>query len=158
MEAGPAGTALEEDHRDIDARFEAFAASLSTDRVDVAALGDGTRALRHHIFVEEEIHFPVLRGAGVLGPILVMLREHGEIWDLLDRLEQQVRDEAPSAQLAETWQRLFQVLEAHNAKEEQILYPTGDQILSPEQADEICTALAAGRTPAGWVCEMAGRT
>lgn len=152
------GTVLEQDHQRIDAHFDAFARSLDEGGADAAAFAAGSTALRHHIYVEEEHHFPALRAAGLLGPILVMLREHGEIWDVLDELEATLGRGVPAAGLTAAWQRLERVLGEHNAKEERILYPAGDQALSEEIAEEVLTALSSGSTPPGWVCEMAGRT
>lgn len=151
------GAALEQDHRRIDEQFEAFARSLTEGTVDAAAFTAGSAALRHHIYVEEEHHFPALRAAGLLGPILVMLREHGQIWDLLDAVESGLREGAPAGELADTWHRLEQVLAEHNLKEERILYPAGDQELSDEAAEKVLVTLSSAVTPTGWVCEMAGR-
>lgn len=152
------GSLLEEDHHRIDAQFRAFADSLASGPVDTAAFTAGSTALRHHIWVEEELHFPPLREAGLVGPILVMLSEHGRIWDLLDALEAGLQDGRPGAELGETWRQLEQVLTDHNLKEERIVYPNGDQVLPAETAEEVLTALASGEAPPGWVCEMAGRS
>src|SRR5690606_6189552 len=100
---------------------------------------------------------PALRASGLMAPILVMLREHGQIWDLLDALESGLAEGAPTGVVAETWAELEQVLAEHNLKEERILYPAGDQVLPAEVAEEVLTGLASGITPQGWVCEMAGR-
>lgn len=152
------GQVLESDHHAIDAQFAAFARSLEGDTVDTASLEAGVRALRHHIWVEEELHFPPLRAGGLMGPIMVMLREHGELWDLLDRLEAQVAAAAPNAEIATTWGEAAALLEAHNMKEEQILYPSGDQIIDTDTAADVQDALVNKTTPDGWVCQMAGRS
>ena len=149
------GHRLEQDHHRIDAGFARFAESLTGPALDRAAYDDAARALRHHIYVEETLHFPLLRAAGLLAPVLVLLREHGEIWDLLEAgtaaLDERDHDAARML-----WPRLATVLEQHNAKEERILYPAGDQRLSPADADRILDALATAETPPGWTCEMAG--
>lgn len=150
------GDTLEHDHHDIDEKLEAFAASLRTDAIDRAAFAEGATDLRHHIYVEEEFHFPPLREAGLMAPVLVMLREHGELWDLLDAIEAALeRDDLAAVQAA--WPQLTQVLAAHNMKEERILYPAGDKTLPPEVIERVRTELAEGATPEGWSCEMAGR-
>jgi hypothetical protein len=99
----------------------------------------------------------VLRKAGLLGPIMVMLREHGEIWDLLDALDAGVRDGVPAADLTTTWQGLEEIVVAHNMKEERIVYPSGDEMLSADDAAEVLAELASEETPEGWACEQAGR-
>ena len=151
------GTVLERDHHRIDEHFEAFARALREGSVDTAALAAASAALRHHIYVEETYHFPALRQAGLLGPIMVMLREHGEIWDLLDALDAGVRDGVPVADLTATWQGLEEIVAAHNMKEERIVYPSGDDLLSADDAAEVLTGLNAEETPEGWVCQHAGR-
>ncbi len=157
------GQALEHDHHVIDEHLAAFARSLDaassgTSNLDTASLAIAIPALRHHIYVEEEFHFPPLRAGGLMGPLMVMLREHGELWDLLDRLETQVAENAPVAETSRTWQQASALLEAHNLKEEQIVYPSGDQILDAETAAKVRHALDFGQTPEGWVCQMAGRS
>lgn len=154
------GGVLEEDHHRIDAQFAAFAHSLDgRGAPDVTSLAAAARGLRRHIMVEEELHFPPLRAGGLIGPIFVMLREHGEIWDGLDRLDALVAAGAAPADLQEVWRALEQALAAHNLKEERILYPSGDSILTPEESEAILAAIASERdVPAGWVCEFAGRT
>jgi len=151
------GAVLEQDHRVIDQHFATFAAKLAGGRVDTEQLGAGSTGLRRHIWVEEEIHFPPLRAAGMMGPIMVMLREHGEIWDLLDALDEGLADGADAATLTPTWESLAQTLEAHNLKEERILYPSGDQVIDEETAHQILEALD-GELPEGWTCEMSGRS
>jgi iron-sulfur cluster repair protein YtfE (RIC family) len=149
---------LEADHHRIDAYFAAFAHGLATGSIDRAAYAAGSEGLRHHIYVEEEHHLPTLREAGLLGPVLVMLSEHGHIWDLLDALETQLRNGDPVAVLTGTWQQLETILAEHNLKEERILYPAGDQILPADIAERVLTSLASQEKPKGWTCEMAGRS
>ena len=150
------GDDLEHDHREIDEQFARFVASLESNDIDREALAAGAHGLRHHIWVEETLHFPPVRAAGLLAPVLVMLREHGEIWRLLENLENAVSRDFPREGITRVWQTLEEVLDAHNSKEEQILYPTGDQVLSPEQNDAVRAALADGTMPEGWRCQMAG--
>ncbi len=161
------GQVLERDHHVIDEHFAAFARSLdaaangtAADKtgLDVAALTTGVRALKHHIYVEEKFHFPALQTGGLMGPIMVMLREHGELWDLLDRLEVRTSSEAPLAEVSDLWLQVAKLLDAHNMKEEQIIYPGGDQILDIQAAADVRDALDSGETPQGWVCQMATPT
>ena len=170
--AGSAGELLERDHRRIDEGFARFAESLSGPAVDRAAFHDAALALRHHIYIEEVHHFPTVKATGLMAPVLVMLREHGEIWDLLDALGDVLGNENgndsdngtsndrgndDNAAARGLWQQLATVLDEHNVKEERIVYPAGDEKLPPEAAATIATALAMGETPPGWTCQMAGR-
>lgn len=147
------GTTLEHDHHRIDAHFAAFAASLQTGAPALDELAAGAEGLRHHIWVEEEVHFPPLRAAGLMGPLMVMEREHGQLWDALDAIQAGL---ATGEDVAERWASFIALLEAHNAKEEQIVYPAGDQVLDEGAVDDVRDALATAM-PAGWVCAMAGR-
>src|SRR5699024_8653439 len=53
------GEVLERDHHRIDGYFEVFAKSLREDGpIDTAAFATGAAGLRHHIYVEEVLHFP----------------------------------------------------------------------------------------------------
>lgn len=151
------GETLERDHRAIDAHFAAFATALADDRVEPSELQQATEGLKHHIWVEEEYHFPPLRAAGLVGPIMVMHREHGELWDLLDLLDTEVAAGNNPAALRETWSRIEALLDAHNLKEEQILYPAGDAQLDAAAAEQVATAFTTGQRPSDWTCAMAGR-
>lgn len=151
------GGALERDHRVIDQHFAAFSGALDSVRVDAGSFRAGSERLRHHIWVEEELHFPPLRAAGLVGPVLVMLREHGEIWDLLDAIEEGLGAEPDVASLHERWTALEALIDNHNMKEERILYPAGDGQLEEETATAILAALSSGERPADWEPEMAGR-
>lgn len=151
-----AGQVLEHDHHRIDERFADFARSLAGAVPDTAAFTEAADALRHHIYVEEEHHFPVLRAAGMMAPVLVMLREHGEMWDLLDTIADALAAGDTDTARA-SWPTLAETIEQHNAKEERILYPAGDNALADDVAAEVISTLTTGTAPDGWVCEMAGR-
>ncbi len=164
--------ALEREHHEIDAGLEACADGLAVGVCRSTELARAATALRRHIYLEEEFLFPPLRAAGMLAPVLVMLREHGEIWRLLESLEQEAAavpaDSAPPAVPAlpadsalsadSALQRCRELLEAlarHNAKEEPIIYPQGDVVLSPEAKEELHAFLQEGTMPSDWVCEQA---
>lgn len=141
--------ALEREHREIDEGIEAFTASGGQ---ETGPLKRALDALRRHIYLEEEFLFPPLRDGGLMAPVFVMLREHGEIWRAMDRLEGELGGEAGQAAAHE----LLAILERHNSKEEPILYPQADAVLTPEAAERLHGFIASGRTPEGWVCQGAG--
>lgn len=87
-------------------------------------------ALRRHIYLEEEFLFPPLREAGLVAPIFVMLREHGELWDTLEAIEAQLRAGGGDGPLAASSETLLGQLERHNFKEESIVYPQADAVLT----------------------------
>jgi regulator of cell morphogenesis and NO signaling len=110
-------------------------------------------ALRRHIYLEEEFLFPPLRAAGLVMPVFVMVREHGQMWKVLDALDGELGDGAVGASVADLLRDLQEQLAAHNPKEEQILYPQTEQALTVAAQAELRELLDTGRTPEGWVCE-----
>lgn len=152
METESLATALEREHREIDEGIEAFLAGPPAAR-DEEALTRAVYALRRHIYLEEEFLFPPLREAGLVGPVLVMLREHAQMWRTLDALERELGTDAAAAR--ETCEDLTLQLQNHNIKEEKILYPQADRILAAPASDRLRTFIDSGKLPGDWVCELA---
>ena len=148
--------ALEREHHEIDAGIEAFLASGADDRDRTNALTRAVAALRRHIYLEEAFLFPPLRDAGLVAPVFVMLREHGEIWNTMDALDTQLSDDTGSRSGGESCRELLAQLERHNAKEEAIIYPQADTVLSADAAASLRAFLSCGQTPEGWACQQAG--
>ena len=146
--------ALECEHQEIDAALKAFVAGIGAGQNTTTELDRAAQALRRHIYLEEEFLFPPLRSSGLLAPVLVMLREHGEIWRTLDAIEQEVAEQDGSG-ATERCRELLGLLEAHNAKEEPIIYPEGDARLSDDAKDDLHAFIEGGTMPQGWVCAMA---
>ncbi len=153
---GALAAALEREHREIDAGIEAFLAGQAERQPRTEPLTQAIGALRRHIFLEEEFLFPPLRDAGLVAPIFVMLREHGEIWDALDALDAQLAINPGAAAMSEICRTLLEQLERHNAKEEPIVYPQADDVLTAAASAGLSSFLATGRMPDGWVCARAG--
>jgi len=153
MEQGMLAAALEREHREIDGGIETF---LSGGQSDVAPLERSMDGLRRHIYLEEEFVFPPLRAGGMMAPVFVMLREHGQLWDTLDTLAGQLREDASSGTVRELCTQLLGQLDAHNTKEEPIIYPQVDAALDDETTTRLHDFLDSGRMPEGWVCERAG--
>jgi len=94
------------------------------------------RAIRHHFAMEEEVLFPAVEeiaGSG-MGPTQVMRMEHEQMRGLFAEMEQALaaRDADAFLGAAET---LLVLMQQHNAKEEQIVYPMSDQLLASRLAD-----------------------
>jgi regulator of cell morphogenesis and NO signaling len=142
---------LEREHHAIDSGIELLASG--SQRGGVEPLRRAIAVLRRHIYVEEERIFPTLREQGMFGPLLVMLREHGQLWDTIDRIERDLDTGAPD--LAHTCHQLLVQLQHHNVKEERIMYPQADQALEPPEAAELITFLRGGELPTGWTCAQA---
>ena len=141
--------ALEQEHRQIDGGIEAFIAQPT----DTAPLLQSMDALRRHIYLEEDFLFPPLREAGLVMPILVMIREHGEIWQTMDRVTELLDSNAPNDAVIEACRALLQLQEVHNAKEEPILYPQADLKLSFDVAARLQAYIDSSTLPEGWVCQ-----
>ncbi|UXY25323.1 hemerythrin domain-containing protein [Streptomyces sp. HUAS TT20] len=145
--------ALEREHHEIDEGIETFTAAIAGGTPDAQPLTRAVAALRRHIYLEEEFLFPPLRAAGLVMPVFVMVREHGQMWKILDALDDELRDGTVRASVADLLRDLQEELTAHNSKEEQILYPQTEQVLTVEAKAELQELLEVGRTPEGWVCE-----
>ena len=138
--------ALEQEHHDIDRGIDAF-----REDGDEQRLREAVAALRRHIYLEEVLVFPSLREAGLTAPVFVMLREHGEMWRLLDRVDAAT----DAAELRALCDELEPTLQAHNGKEEPILYPQVDAVLDDDRTAVLREFLASGAMPEGWTCEQA---
>ena len=111
--------ALTREHRDIDTAIEAFVVDLDRGLVHPAPLLTAFEALRRHIYLEEVFLFPPIRRAGALMPVLVMVREHGTLWQLMDILTD-LLDDPDGAQVLSRCRELLAQLDQHNSKEEPI--------------------------------------
>lgn len=155
MAAGTLAEALEQEHRDIDGGIEEYSAALGNGTADPEPLQRAMRGLRRHIYLEEAFLFPPLKEAGMVMPIFVMLREHGELWDAMDALDAQLASDTPEDELQNACNELLAKLDAHNSKEEPIIYPQADTKLKPESSAHLKAFLDSGVMPDGWRCEKA---
>lgn len=91
------------------------------------------QAMDKHFGAEEEILFPALKASGgPAGPVQVMLMEHAQMKDLFEQMSASIdaKDAENYAGVSET---LLIVMQQHNHKEEQILYPMTDQFLASQR-------------------------
>ena len=133
--------ALSWDHDRLDA-LEAAAfqkraeGDFQSARDNYAAFAAG---LRRHIAFEEQVLFPAFEEITGMpptaGPTAVMREEHREIEALIGKIEAGIAER--DAPVEELRRGLHDVLGEHNLKEEEILYPTTDQLLGPDKADEL---------------------
>jgi regulator of cell morphogenesis and NO signaling len=94
--------------------------------------------LLRHIIWEEEILFPIFElksGSTGNGPTFVMRREHRLIEQLLENVHQKVKHTNPESDEEE--QLLINTLLQHNQKEEKILYPAIDDLVTPKERQGI---------------------
>jgi iron-sulfur cluster repair protein YtfE (RIC family) len=86
--------------------------------------------LRRHIRIEEQLLFPLFESRTGMrnGPTAVMRTEHRQIEGELTRMRRGL-DAGDSSEYATGLATLHCVLGPHNVKEEQVLYPTTDDML-----------------------------
>lgn len=161
MTALTLGQALEREHREIDGGIEAFVAALdgvdgtAATTADTAQLVAAFDGLRRHIYLEEEFLFPPLKAAGLMGPIFVMLREHGMLWKQMHAVSTLLADSADALTVRNSCIDLLALLSDHNSKEEPIIYTQADEILDASASGDLLAFLDTGTTPDGWVCSAA---
>jgi regulator of cell morphogenesis and NO signaling len=147
---------LKREHHEIDSELEAFIEKLDCGSMQPEPLTAALEALRRHIYLEEVFLFPPIREAGIVMPIFVMMREHGELWRTMDVLTDLLADGTDGARLRDTSRQLLDQLEQHNAKEEPVIYPHADTDLPAQTSAELTRFIETGHTPDGWVCRQAG--
>ncbi len=130
---------MEKDHKRCDEFFAEAeqAASKSDWERAKGAFEQFRRAIDDHFSMEEKELFPALEQAagGPMGPTQVMRMEHDQMRGLFAEMEEALaaKDEDAFLGAAET---LLILMQQHNAKEEQIVYPLSDQLLENRQ-DEV---------------------
>ncbi|MEJ5210382.1 MAG: hemerythrin domain-containing protein [Burkholderiales bacterium] len=135
------------DHARCDEAFaQAEAAVAGGDWERAAAHFAGFHAaMARHLAMEEEVLFPAFEAAtgNSSGPSRVMRAEHEDMRELLAAMGEALarRDREAYAGAAET---LLVLMEQHNLKEEQILYPMCDRLLARESADLLARMQAMG--------------
>jgi iron-sulfur cluster repair protein YtfE (RIC family) len=98
--------------------------------------------LQRHIIWEEQILFPRFEaktGMHGCGPTEVMRQEHRRIGALMEAIHEKVKRGDPESDVEE--RDLIDVLSAHNLKEETILYPALDRLLTDAEKTEAFEAM-----------------
>jgi regulator of cell morphogenesis and NO signaling len=130
---------FEQDHDRLDALFQSFQTLKRHDfHKAKEAFKDFKVGLQRHIVWEEELLFPLWEektGMSEGGPTFVMRNEHRQIGEQLETIHQKVADQNPDSDHEE--QALLNVLASHNMKEERVLYPSIDQVISAEEREAV---------------------
>ena len=112
-----------------------------------AECGRFVRDIRAHFDAEENLLFPAFESATGMssGPTQIMRMEHGQMRDLIGQLEvaQAAKDAETYAGVAET---LLIMMQQHNMKEENILYPMCDRALGA-QVEQLAAELSTRLGP-----------
>jgi len=101
--------------------------------------------LERHIIWEEDILFPVFeRKTGIKdgGPTSVMRMEHIQIKKHLQEIKRKLHTKINQKHCKEEV-ALFKVLESHNQKEEDILYPGIDNLTSEQEKELLIKQMSA---------------
>ncbi len=129
---------LSGDHRELDQKFEEFRATPVSEMAQRRERFDRFAAdLCHHIEVEERLLFPIF-GEGDPSRrrvVDLMLDEHRRIEEVLQRTR--LRLNAGPASTEDLEFELVNVLWAHNAREEEAVYPWFDTHLSKDRTREV---------------------
>lgn len=135
---------LTDDHRTCDHSFAEMEEALSngdSDRARSSCTGF-VADMERHFRREEDVLFPEFEAATGMraGPTQVMRREHDEMRDLMRDLADAVDrgDRDAGLGIAET---LLIMIQQHNLKEEQVLYPMAESNLAA-QSDQLLDRMA----------------
>lgn len=141
---------MQQHHKHCDNLFadaEAAAADKDWARAGML-LGAFHNDLETHFRTEEEVLFPAFETATGMtgGPTQMMRFEHAQMRELVGRMEDALQRQAGEA-FAGDAETLLILMQQHNMKEENILYPMCDRSLAA-QADTLGTALRTRLTAA----------
>ncbi len=132
-----------EDHARLDEAFRLFQRCKGTEAGRArAAFEDFCAGLKRHIAWEEELLFPLWEAkTGMVdgGPTAVMRVEHRQITARLDAIAASVA--AGRADSEQDEQALVAVLGMHNIKEERVLYPSIDNVITDAERDDVFRAM-----------------
>lgn len=144
-------------HREIGTAIECLIAELDGGDPQPESLRATLDALRRHIYLEETFLFPPIRKAGIMMPIFVMMREHGELWRTMETLTQLLADGTDTRRLADSRGQLLDQLHGHDFKVEPVIYLHADCDLPAPTSAQLTRFVVTGRIPDGWVCQQASR-
>ncbi|HYA96289.1 MAG TPA: hemerythrin domain-containing protein [Terriglobales bacterium] len=135
---------LSDDHKRCDALFAQCEAAVLEQRwVDAAVChAQFCRAVDAHLTAEESVLFPAFESAvgEQAGPTQVMRQEHAQMREILEQMTQAAWQRQREA-YAELGEMLLILIQQHNLKEENIVYPMCDRSLA-QKVDEITARLA----------------
>ncbi len=122
-----------QDHRDCDelwAKVEA-AVQAKNDAEAKAAWQAFDKATRGHFAMEEEVLFPAFEKASGMtgGPTAMMRMEHTQMRGVLDQMSSDANN-GDFESVADHGDTLLMLIQQHNVKEENILYPMTEQHLA----------------------------
>ena len=126
------------DHRRCDEIFSTAEEQVANTDWDAASdtFNRFRQATEHHFSMEEDVLFPEFesRTGQTMGPTQMMRMEHIQMRQLFGDMERALasRDRDGYLGLSET---LMMIMQQHNMKEEQMLYPMTDQVIGTDADD-----------------------
>ena len=128
-----------QDHRDCDARWADVEELLDTDDIEMAgaAWQKYDASMRRHIAMEDEVLFPAFdarSGMAGGGPVMVMKTEHQQMLGLLDQIGEAI-EAGNAGEAMDIGDTLLMLIQQHNVKEEGMLYPMAEDMLSGDWDD-----------------------
>lgn len=141
---------LGNDHRACDDLFASVEAAVAQNDWGSARslFGHFQAAMARHLAMEEDILFPAFESRTGMsgGPTQVMRMEHAQMRGLLQNMAQAIAtaDQSHYLGLSETLNMLMQ---QHNLKEENMLYPMADRVLGDERSSLIRAMEAVASDP-----------
>jgi hemerythrin-like domain-containing protein len=126
------------DHRRCDGRWaEVEAAAQAGDvKTQQQKWLDFQSEMLRHLRMEEEVLFPAFEQATGMtdrGPTFVMRSEHAQMRGLIEQMGV-AADAGDYDELVDVGDTLLMLIQQHNQKEEQMLYPMAERALSDEWA------------------------
>ncbi len=99
---------------------------------------DFVNSMERHFKMEEQVLFRYVERAmgNSGGPVAVMRMEHEQVRELLQKLENSFEEQDQDGFLG-TAETLLILMQQHNMKEEQILYPMAERMLATAQEQVI---------------------
>ncbi len=144
--------ALDAGCRSIEQTIDDYLSARGGPATAAQRLQEAVRELRRHIFAQEELVLPLLRGTTLDGPAHAMSVDHVQLWDTLDRVEAAL---APPTdpEVRSTAARILQAeLDRHTTKERPIIFGHVEDVLSSEQQQGLAQRIETVEMPPGWVC------
>jgi iron-sulfur cluster repair protein YtfE (RIC family) len=136
---------LGSDHHACDDLFASAEAAVAQKNWDSARslFGEFQTAMARHLTMEEDVLFPAFesRTGIAAGPTEVMRMEHAQMRDLLEEMAKAVAAGNQNGYLGLS-ETLNMLMQQHNLKEENMLYPMSDRVLGSE-SDAVIHAMEA---------------
>ena len=130
---------MEHHHRHCDELFAVAEAAMEAAQWPQAEEAHNAfiAAMEQHLQAEEHVLFPTFEELSgmTMGPTSVMRHEHEQMRQLFNQMTQALQAKRSDDYLGAS-ETLLIMMQQHNAKEEQILYPMLDQVLGG-QADSL---------------------